>query len=282
MSFSSSRPWPDRPRQLLLRLSRREPCDSPRIHLRTLMVSVGIIATLCVDFHASVSWWEVKPMLFCLFIPVVSATLAMGNPRRCVIVPVTALNALLLLAWYELKRPMEGIMVGHEDTQCVQDLMRHCYYAAPNIGIRRALVWVVWRGTMPDLLCLVGSMLMLMAMLARSVSRRWRILGAMSLTLLAIYGWATSKRWGGTVDYQDWKSWSPWYAGDKTPVHLAQRWLHEGGGLPTIWRAIGAVRALELAILATVFVSLTAVALNAIRQREDGRFTLEVSAKRDL
>jgi len=120
---------------------------------------------------------------------------------------------------------------------------------------------------MPDLLCLIGSMLMLMAMLARSVSFRSRILGAMSLTVLSIYGWATSKRWGGTSDYHDWLTHWPWYGGDKTPIHLAQRWLHEGGGLPTIWRAIGAVRALELVVLAMVFVSLTAVALHAIRAR---------------
>ena len=238
----------------------------PWFHLRTQMIAVGIIATLCVDFHPSVSWWQVKPILWFLFIPVLSATLAMGNPRRRVIVAVTTLNALLLLAWYELRRPTEGILIGGEDTEYVRHLMRHCYYW-PNLGIGHVLHWVVRRGTIPDLLCLAGSMLMLMAMLVRFVSRRWRILGAMSLTLLATYGWATSKRWGGTEDYQDWKSWSPWHAGDKTPVHLTQRWLHEGGGLPTIWRAIGAVRVLELAVLAIVFVSLTAVALHAIRQK---------------
>jgi hypothetical protein len=171
----------------------------PRFHLRTLMIAVGIFASLCVDFHPSASWWQVKPILSFLFIPVVSATLAMGNPRRCVIVSVTALNALLLLAWYELRRPTEGFLIGGEDTEYVRHMMRDYYYR-PNLGISHALHWVVWRGTMPDLLCLVGSMLMLMAMLTRSVARRWRILAAMSLTLLATYGWATSKRWGGTDD----------------------------------------------------------------------------------
>ena len=92
----------------------------------------------------------------------------------------------------------------------------------------------------------------------------------MSLTLLSIYGWATSKRWGGTDDYQEWLTHPCWEDGDKTPFHLAQRWLHERDGLPTLWRAIGTVRALELAMIAIVFVSLTTVALHAFRQRKTG------------
>jgi hypothetical protein len=239
----------------------------PRFHLRTLMVAVGIIAALLVDLRVNLSWWAVKPALYLVFIPLVSASLAARIPHRGLVVLVGAINALLLLAWYELRRPTEGILVGGSDTEYVLHLMQDCCYSEPNLGIRRAfgwvVGWVVWRGTMPDLLCLIGSMLVLMAMLARSVSLRSRIIGAMSLTVLSIYGWATSRRWGGTDDSQDWLTFRPWYGGDKTPVHLAQRWLHEGGGLPTIWSAIGAVRALELAVLAIVFVSLTAVAWHA-------------------
>jgi hypothetical protein len=187
-------------------------------------------------------------------------------PRRRLIVLVGAINALLLMAWYELRRPTEGILLGWEDTEYVLDSMRDWHNSSPDLRISRAFGWVVWRGTMPDLLCLIGSMLVLVAMLARSVSLRLRILSAMSLTLLSIYGWATSKRWGGTSDYQDWLTWRPWYGGDKTPIHLAQRWLHEREGLPTLGRAIGTVRALEFIVLAVVFVSLTAIGWHAIRQ----------------
>jgi len=235
----------------------------PRFHLRTLMVAVGIIAALLVDLRVNLSWWAVKPALYLVFIPLVSAPLAARSPRRGLVVLVGAINALLLLAWYELRRPTEGILVGGSDTEYVLHLMQDCCHSEPNLGICRVFGWVVGRGTMPDLLCLIGSMLVLIAMLARSVSLRSRIFGAMSLTVLSIYGWATSRRWGGTDDSQDWLTFRPWYGGDKTPVRLAQRWLHEGGGLPPIWSAIGAVRALELAVLAIVFVSLTAVATHA-------------------
>lgn len=111
----------------------------PRFHLRTLMIAVGIIATLCVDFHPSASWWEVKPV----------CDLRLGD---------------------------------------LQTMGRH-----------------------------------------RRQSR-------LDILVALVCGRQNSR----------------------PPV---QCWLHEGAGLATIWRAMGAVRALELAVLAIVFISLTAVAL---------------------
>jgi hypothetical protein len=242
----------------------------PAFHLKTLMVAIGIIAALLMDLRVTLSWWAIKPALYVVFIPLVSTTLAARSPHPRLIVLVAAMNALLLLAWYELRRPTEGVLLGGEDVEYPLHVMQDCCYPSPSLGISRAFGWVVGRGTMPDLLCLMGSMFMLMAMLAGSGSYRSRILRATGLTLLSIYGWATSKRWGGTHDYQDWLTSRPWYGGDKTPVHLAQRWLHGGGGLPTLWRAIGTVRALEFAVLATVFVSLAAVLLHTFRPRRMG------------
>ena len=240
----------------------------PRFHLKTLMVAVGIIAALLACLRGDISWWAVKPALYLVFIPLVSATLAARSPPRPLIVLVIAINALLLLAWYELRRPTEGFLVGHEDIEYVLDSMQYWRNSTPDLRIRRAFGRVVRRGTMPDLLCLIGSIVALVAMRARSVSLRLKIFSAMSLTLLSIYGWATSKRWGGTDDYQEWLTHRYWEDGDKTPIHLAQRWLHEREGFPTLWRAIGTVRALELAMIAIVFVSLTTVALHAFRQRK--------------
>jgi hypothetical protein len=242
----------------------------PRFHLRTLMVAVGIIAALLMDLRINISWWAVKPALYLIFIPLVSATLAARSPRPRLVVLVGAINALLLLAWYDLRRPTEGILLGGEDVEYVLHIIQDCCCSLPSLGIRRAFGWVVWRGTMPDLLCLIGSMLMLMAMLARSISFRFRILGAMALTVLSIYGWATSKRWGGTVDYQDWLISRHWYGGDKTPIHLAERCLYEGDGLPRLWKAIGAVRALELVVLVMVFVFVAAIALRSVRDSRMG------------
>jgi hypothetical protein len=239
----------------------------PQFHLRTLTVAIGIVAALFADLRVNVSWWAVKPALYLVFIPLVSATLAARSPRRGFVVLVAAMNALLLLGWFELRRPEEGFVCGWRNSEHVLDGIQDCCRLSPDDAIRAALNWIAWRGTMPDMLCLVGSMLILLAILGRSVSCRSRILWAMSLTVLSIYGWATSKRWGGTDDSQDWLTYFPWYGGDKTPIHLSQRWLHEGGGLPRIWSAIGAVRASEFAVLATVLVSLTAVALHAILQR---------------
>ena len=186
------------------------------------------------------------------------------------VVIATAVNTVLLLAWIELRRPLEGILIGIEEPEFIRHVIALIYYPTLYDGTNYALHWVARRGTMPDLLCMMGSMAMLTVMLVRPVSFRTRSSGALSLTLVAIYGWANSKRWGGTDDYHDWLTWQSWYTGDKTPIHLAQRWLNEGGGLHTIWRAIGAVRALEFVVLAMVFVSLTAVALHALRPRRMG------------
>ncbi len=236
----------------------------PRFRLITLMFVVAILAMLLVEFRPSLSWWGVKPLMYFVLIPVVAATLAMRDQHRFVIVLATAVNTLLLLAWYELRRPLEGILIGGEDPEYVRDMLALCYYTTLYRGMTYTFHWVVRKGTFADLLWLMGSMLMLMAMLVRPVSFRARISGALSLTLLAIYGWATSKRWGGSDDSFDWLAWSDWSFGDKTPIHLSQHWLRQWDTLSILWRAIGVVRALELLVLAIVVASLIAVGLHAV------------------
>jgi hypothetical protein len=236
----------------------------PRLSLRTLMIVVAILAILLADLRPSYSWVNFKPILYLLLIPLVSSTLAMRNPHRSVIVVATAVNALLLLAWYELRRPLEGILIGGEYPEFVREVLFPRYASTPYHQAAFALDWLSSRGTMVDLLCLAGSLLILIMMLARPISFRARICAALCLTLLALYGWGNSKRWGGTSDSFEWLTCHPWSFGDKTPIHLAQHWFLEGDTLSTLWRAIGVVRALELLVLAIVLAYLTAVGLHAI------------------
>jgi hypothetical protein len=121
---------------------------------------------------------------------------------------------------------------------------------------------------MVELLYLAGSLLILMMMLARPISFRARICAALFLTLLVLYGWGNSKRWGGTDDSFEWLTHRPWSFGDKTPIHLARYWVREGDAFSALWRAIGAVRALELLVLTIVLASLSAVGLHAVRTHE--------------
>jgi hypothetical protein len=235
------------------------------------MVAVAVFAILFVDLRVNYSWWEIKPLLYLVFIPLVSAAIAMREPRRAALLLATAMNISLLVAWYELRRPFEGVVVGGEYPEFVRDLLvygwdrelyRHADFAAR---------WFYSKGTLTDLLCLTAPLFMLSVMLAGAVSVRTRVLGALGLNLLAIYGWANSKRFGGSGDAFEWLKNPAPFSGDKTPVHLAEYWLYKGGTLSTLLRAVGAVRSLEFLALAVVIVCVSAVGWRAVHTQARNR-----------
>jgi hypothetical protein len=88
------------------------------------MVAVEIIAVCLVDFRCNLSWWAVKPALYFVLIPVASATLAMRSAPRRLVVLATMVNTLLLVGWYQLRRPEEGIVVGWSNPEYVRDIIR--------------------------------------------------------------------------------------------------------------------------------------------------------------
>jgi hypothetical protein len=225
------------------------------------MVAVGFIAILLADPHIPYSWWGIKPVLYIVSIPLVSAILALREPSRPMIKSALALNALLLLAWYLMERPIEEIVLGRKTPTFIGDAFKYPIHPDfPTISSRANYIlgWVVSNGTMPDLLCLAAPLLALPLMLARPVPRRIRLLLAMILVLVATYGWATSRRWGGSASFA-------WRLRADTPSRLVGDWLRGEVPLSIVASEIGPVRALELLVLIVAFVCLASVAWRAPR-----------------
>jgi len=230
-----------------------------RFHLRSLMAAVGVIALLLVDFRVSYSWWAVRPLLYVVLIPLVTAILVHHHPPRSLIVFGVILSALLLLGWYELRRPSEWILVGGDDIDHVHDLLLYISSPTHYHNASSLFRWVRERGTLADVACLSASLLILLAMLVRAISFRTRLGGATSLALVALYDWTTSKTWGGTRSFANSIEMIPW--------HLAGQWVRGETTFAAIASRVGFVGGLELFVLIVVFLCLTTVALRAFLRR---------------
>lgn len=56
-----------------------------RFRLRSLMAAVAVIALLLADSSVSYSWWKVRPLLYLVVIPLVSAVPLCRRPPRALI-----------------------------------------------------------------------------------------------------------------------------------------------------------------------------------------------------
>jgi hypothetical protein len=237
----------------------------PRVRFRLwrLMIAVGVVAVALACWDSTCSWWTVKPFFNIVFIPVVSVVLALQEPKRRMILAAITLNAFFLLLWFELKRPLEGVVIGGEFPEHVEVIVSFVIHGDfPNFldRIQYLVDWVTYYGTLLDLVSVVVPLLLLTILLFRPIPFHARMAAASSLSLLRIYGWATSNRSGGTAVF-------PWSTYDDIPVRLAQAWVRGEGTLSSHWARIGAVKTMELLVLLLVLASLMAVFVRAVLHR---------------
>jgi hypothetical protein len=168
----------------------------PHFRVRTLMVVVAIVAASLALPDPVYSWWNVKPLINIAFIPFLSVIFALQNPPRRLILIATVLNALLLLLWFYLKRPMEGFVIGIPYPEHMRYYVINTWSRTILEGMEQLARFLVFFGTVPDLLSLAMSLLMLAVLLTRPISPPARIAWASALVLVRIYDWATTKPWG--------------------------------------------------------------------------------------
>ena len=226
----------------------------PRFHVRTLMVAVAVVAVSLAMPAPEYSWWRVKPLLNIAFIPLLSMILAMRAPPRRMILVAATLNALFFLFWFHLKRPMEGMVIGIPYPEHIRYYLLDTGARTILEGMGQFFEFQVSYGTVPDLLSLAVSSLMLAVLLARPIPYPARIAWAATLALVRIYDWATTKPSGGTAVF-------PWAGDNNIPLLIAEGWLRGDGKLVWLWQGIGLVKGLELTVLVIVLSSLLVTAL---------------------
>jgi hypothetical protein len=239
--------------------------------VRQMMVAVAIVALGCGspaivhDVAARFNWWQIKPYLNLVLVPLTAIVLVRPSPRRPLIWLVGLTDLFFLTLWLKARRPYQGeILLGtwFDDPTVVvlSDLSGWWYYGEPFSFVANGIRFAYCDsngGLLVDLTCLILLGTLLALLLIRPTTRPFRAFAAAALVWARLYDWLAYPRMrlreGWPVDPQiSFGTLDP----REAPCFILDAWFQGGKDIGQVAALIGLWRFLELVVLLLLLVHL--------------------------
>ncbi len=230
-----------------------------RITTGQMMLGVAIAALgfAALPVSARHTWWEIKPFLNLVLLPILALVFSLRSPRTSAIWAVMATDLFFLALWFLARRPYAGpILMGSWEENPIQSF--EDTYSHSQHSLARSLNWMAYfyyaSGGVTDLAVLVLVLSILAIVLRRPIPRYFRLVSVGLIGLIKLYDCLALPR----VRPYDFTAWlNP----AETPLRLIRSLLAGEQTRQEFWSNLGRVRPLEFVALVVVFVYLLTVAI---------------------
>jgi hypothetical protein len=230
-----------------------------RITIGQLMLGVAIAALgfAVLPISARHSWWEIKPFLNLVLLPMLALVFSLRSPRTSAIWAVMATDLFFLALWFLAQRPYAGpVLMGYSIEDPIHSF-EHSYFTLEH-SLARSLYWMAYfyydSGGVTDLAVLVLVLSLLAIVLRRPIPQSLRVVTVGLIGLVKLYDCLALPR---VRPYDP----TAWLNPAETPLRLIRLLLAGEQTSLEFWSNLGRVRPLEFVALVVVFVYLLTVAI---------------------
>ncbi len=203
------------------------------------------------------TWWEIKPFINLILLPIMIALLTIPQQRLSLRGPAIIANAFLLLLWFFSRRPYPGsVLLGSWPEEPIavfrDNFLDNVYGRSLGLSISHTVYYYYRSGGMVDLAFLTLTLGLSVLISIRPMLRLPSFVLSVILAVYRLIDWMIMPR---VRPYDQWA----WLDPALTPFRLLRSLLAGNRTKAEFWSDLGRVRPLEFMALTLVFLYLTAL-----------------------